>query len=96
MVKKVIWTTEAEKTFDAIINYLQKHWSEKEIRNFIEKVNGITAHIRQHPLAYRSAGKEDAREALITKHNLLLYRVSGDTIYLLYFWDTRKNPVTKY
>ena len=40
--------------------------------------------------------KEDVREAPITKHNLLLYRVTDNTIYLLYFWDTRKDPERKH
>lgn len=96
MVEKVIWTPEAEKTFDAVIAYLQQHWSEREIKNFIERVNNVVEHIGRHPLSYRSAGKEDVREALVTKQNLLLYRVSGETIYLLYFWDTRKNPARKH
>ena len=95
MAKKIIWTPQAEKTFAAVVDYLQHHWSDREIQTFIERVNSITEHIKRHPLSYRSAGKEDVREALITKHNLLLYRVSGETIYLLYFWDTRKNPERK-
>lgn len=95
MAKTIIWTPEAEKTFDAVIDYLQQHWSGREIKNFIKRVSSVTDHIRRHPLSYRSAGKEDVREALITKQNLLLYRVTGETIYLLYFWDTRKNPERK-
>ncbi len=95
MAKKIIWTPEAEKTFKAVIDYLERHWSKKEIQNFIERVNSVTEHVKKHPMSYRFAGKDDVREALITKQNLLLYRVSGDTIYLLYFWDTRKNPERK-
>ena len=95
MAKKIIWTPEAEKTNDLIIDYLEKNWSKKEVVAFIEKVNSIVLHISLHPLAYRSAGKEDAREAVITKHNLLLYRITSNKIYLLYFWDTRKNPSRK-
>ncbi len=95
MVKEIIWTPLAEKTHDAVIDYLEQEWSEKEVTNFIVKVNNIVLHISRHPLAYRSAGKEDVREAIITKHNLLLYRISGQIIYLLYFWDTRKNPARK-
>ena len=95
MAKEIIWTPQAEKTHDAVINYLEQEWSEKEVIKFIEKVNSIVQHISRHPLAYRSAGKEDVREAIITKHNILLYRISGQTIYLLYFWDTRKNSARK-
>ncbi|MBI4945899.1 MAG: hypothetical protein HY840_05805 [Bacteroidetes bacterium] len=96
MAKKIIWTHEGEKTFEAVTDYLQQHWSEREIIIFFKRVNNVAEHISRYPLSYRSAGKEDVREALITKHNLLLYRVSGDTIYLLYFWDTRKNPERKH
>ena len=95
MAKKIIWTPEAEKTYDAIIDYLQEHWGEKEIVNFIKRTNSVVMHIKKHPMLYRSSGKEDVREALITKHNLLLYRVAGNIIYLLLFWDTRKNPASK-
>ncbi len=95
MAKEIIWTREAEKTHDAVITYLAEEWSAKEVKKYIEKVNQIVHHISHHPLAYRSAGKEDVREAVITKHNILLYRVWEQRIYLLYFWDTRKNPARK-
>ncbi len=95
MVKKIIWTPKAEKSFDSVISYLEENWSERQIIHFIEKTNAVINHIDKFPLSCREAGKEDVREALITKHNLLLYRISGNTIYLLYFWDTRRNPLRK-
>jgi hypothetical protein len=35
-------------------------------------------------------------EALITKHNLLLFRIEGNRIELLTFFDTRQNPNKKF
>ena len=96
MAKKIIWTPQAETTLNAIVEYLVREWTEKEAIKFIQKVNSVVVHISRHPLSFRIAGKEDVREALITKHNLLLYRISGQNIYLLYFWDTRKNPSKKH
>lgn len=95
MVKKITWTPQAEKSFDSVIVYLREHWTEKEIKVFIERSNTVIFHISHFPLSYRSAGRDNIREALITKHNLLLYRITGNAIYLLYFWDTRKNPMKK-
>ena len=95
MVKEIIWTPEAERSFEQILSYLQKFWTNRELINFIRKTEEITTHISRHPLAYRKAGKEDVREAIITKHNILLYRVAEKIIYILYFWDTRKNPKRK-
>jgi plasmid stabilization system protein ParE len=90
MVKKIIWTPRAEKSFDSVILYLQEHWSEKEIINFIEKSNTVIQHISRYPLSYRNAGKDDIREALVTKQTLLLYRIAAGTVYLLYFWTHEK------
>jgi plasmid stabilization system protein ParE len=95
VVKKVIWTPEAEKSFDSILIYLQENWSQRQIIDFIKKTDDVVQHIVRFPRSYRSAGKEDVREALITKQNFLLYRVSAETVYLLFFWDTRKNPSKK-
>ena len=95
MVKEIIWTPDAEETLDSVIDYLHEHWSEKVTENFIRRVDEVIEHISRNPLACRTAGREDVREALITKHNLLLYRIAGKSIYLLYFWDTRNNPATK-
>jgi plasmid stabilization system protein ParE len=95
MAQEIIWTAEAEKTFEQVIEYLQQQWSDKEVAKFVEKVIEVTEHISRHPFAYRSAGKEDVREAVITKQNILLYRIAGKRVYLLYFWDTRKNPARK-
>ena len=95
MAKEITWTPEAEKTHNSVVDYLKRDWSEKEVIRFIEKVNNIVEHISRHPLVYPIAGKEDVREAVITKHNILLYRIAGQKIFLLYFWDTRKNPAKK-
>lgn len=95
MVKKIIWTPQAEKSFDLVVTYLEKNWNEREVRHFIERVTILISHIERFPLSNREAGKEDVREALITKQNLLLYRILGNVIYLLYFWDTRRNPLKK-
>lgn len=95
MAKKIIWTPEAELSFECVIEYLKEKWSDKETRKFIVKVNEVVQHISSHPLAYRSAGKEDVREAVITSHNILLYRITKDAIYILYIWDTRRNPANK-
>lgn len=95
MVKEIIWTPQAEKSHTEVIDYLNDEWSEKEVVKFIVRSDKIIRHISHYPMAYRSAGKEDVREAVITKHNLLLYRMSVRKIYLLYFWDTRKNPARK-
>jgi len=35
MAKVIIWTPEAEETFDSVIEYLERRWTENEIDQFI-------------------------------------------------------------
>lgn len=98
MAFKIIWSPEAEKTFDDIINYLEKNWSEKEIRKLISTTERIVLLLEQNPYLFRGSEKESIYEVLIGKHNLLLYQISEThkKVELLSFWDTRQNPNSKF
>lgn len=98
MAYKIIWSPEAEQTFDAIINYLEIHWSKKEIKKFIHKTEEIAAFLQQDPYLFRGSEKASIYEALVGKQNLLLYQIneSKKTVELLSFWDARQNPKEKF
>ena len=95
MAKQVIWTPEAESTFEKVLAYLFQNWSEKEAQNFIKSTFRVIAYISDHPLMFRKTNKRNVREALVTPHNLLVYKVYADRIDLITFWDTRRNPRKK-
>ncbi|MCW3103995.1 MAG: hypothetical protein JWO09_2435 [Bacteroidetes bacterium] len=96
MAKEVKWTPEAEDTFEKIILYLQDKWTEREVSNFVNASSKIISYISENSLMFRQSRKHNIREAVVTKHNLLLYRVKPRHIELLAFWDTRKNPRKKF
>ena len=95
MAKVVIWSPEAEETFDIVIKYLESKWTEREIASFVKSTDRIMELISQHPRMYRKTNRKDIHEALITPHNLLVYKVYPNRIDLLMFWDTRQNPRRK-
>lgn len=95
MVKKIIWTPEAQETYQNIISYLLENWSEKEIEKFVSITEKIIESIAHQPLMFRRSEKYNFHEAVITKHNILIYVVKTDCIDLISFWDTRQNPVRK-
>lgn len=98
MVYKVIWSPEAEKTFEDVISYLEVNWSKKEIRNFILKTESIISILTINPYLFRGSDKVSIYEVLIGKQNLLLYQIneSKKRVELLNFWDTRQNPKRKF
>ena len=95
MVKKVVWSTRATASFDKIINYLEQNWSEKEIEKFINYTQKIIIQISSTTVTFRSSGKKNIHEVLVTKHNLLIYRIYHHQIELLVFYDTRQHPKKK-
>lgn len=95
MAKKIIWTPESEKTFEKVLTYLETNWTEKEKTNFITATQKAIQIISQQPELFRKLAKLNTHEALITKHNLLLYKIKMDSVDLITFWDTRQNPKKK-
>ena len=97
MAYKVIWSPEAEATFDKIIEYLHEYWTSKEIIRFIKRTEDVVFLLGQNPYLFRGSDKENVYEVLVTKQNLLLYQIIESTkrVELISFWDTRQNPKSK-
>ncbi len=96
MDKKVVWTLKATKSFEKILDYLQNNWTDREIENFINSTNSILQLLKSNHVKFRSSGKRpNTHEVLITKHNLLIYRIGKKNIELIMFFDTRSHPKNK-
>jgi plasmid stabilization system protein ParE len=95
MAKKIKWTIEAEAEFDKVILYLEQNWTDKEILKFISATNRVLNFISEFPLMFRKSKKKNIHEALVSEHNLLIYKVKKEHIEILTFWDTRQNPRRK-
>ncbi len=97
MALAVRWSLEAEETFDTIIEYLQSHWSEKEVRKFVQRTMRVIGQIETNPYLFKQTSFFAIRLAYITKHISLLYFVNETegVIDLYSFWDNRKNPLTR-
>ncbi len=91
MAKKIEWTPESILDFESVIEYLLGRWSEKEVNHFIVSTEIVISFILENPKMFRKTGKKNIHEALITPHNLMIYKVYSDQIIILKFWDTRKN-----
>ncbi|MCC6182380.1 MAG: type II toxin-antitoxin system RelE/ParE family toxin [Bacteroidia bacterium] len=95
MAKKIIWSTRATASFDKIIKYLEKDWTKKEIEKLVSNTQKVLQQIESGSIKFRTSGKKDIHEVLVTKHNLLIYRIKKNQIDLLVFYDTRQHPKKK-
>lgn len=95
MLYKTLWTNRAIKTAQNIINYLREEWTEKEVDNFLNEVDGLIATIESNPKLFRASSKRaNIHLALINRKTFLIYQVHTQKkqIALLLFWNTKQNP----
>ena len=93
MQRSVIWSELAKRNFENVIDYLIAEWNEKVINDFVGKTEDCIRVLISYPFIGQVSGKrKGVRKVLITKHNLLIYKISRGNIYILDIFDTRQNP----
>ncbi len=76
MGPEIIWTKKAIKTFSNRIAYLEEHWTEKEIFNFISRVNEYLDTLKSQPLMFRKPVRlKNTHIGVIIKQVSLVYRI---------------------
>lgn len=94
MAYKIIWSPEAVKTFDNIIDYILVNFTNKEVAAFINTVNRRLLVMAEFPKASRKmTSGSRRRKAVINKRTVLFYsiRERKKEVELLAFVDTRQN-----
>mgnify|MGYP001560589577 CR=1 FL=1 len=89
----VIWSPQAKKSLDSLVEFLEQKWSVKVIRDFLREVDSTIYAISKQPLMYPYLSeKKEVHKCVIKKKTLLLYKVSPTQVELLKFIDSRQNP----
>jgi plasmid stabilization system protein ParE len=90
---KVIWSPEAEATFDQNISYLKENWSYAVIESFFHKTENAISLISKQPLMFPVVNKKKRiHKCVVVKQVSLYYRVTKTHISLLTFWNSYQNP----
>ena len=90
---KVVWSENAETTFDSIVLYIEAKFGVPSAKKFIVKVDSVIHSISKQPYIYKiSSFNNKVRKAVISKQCSLFYEINKETIQLSYFWDNRQEP----
>ncbi len=96
MALKIYWTKRADKKFNQILNYLQEEWGESVASAFIRKVYDLLNILSEFPEIGTIENEEKGiRGFTLIKQVNLFYRISGDKVILLNFFDNRQHPGKK-
>ncbi|MDP9047072.1 MAG: type II toxin-antitoxin system RelE/ParE family toxin [Bacteroidota bacterium] len=95
MSYSIAWTTQAYTSFEDRIEYLAIHFSDKEIKNFPQRVKEYLDVLKEEPLIGKAPGKhKNVHIGLIIKPVSIIYRIKTlkKEIELISFIDNRQDP----
>lgn len=96
MALKIYWTKRADKKFDQILDYLLVEWGESVAKAFTRKVYDFLDILSEFPEIGTIENKEKGiRGFTIIRQVNLFYRISGNKVILLNFFDNRQHPRKK-
>ena len=96
MALEVYWSKRADKKFYQIHEFLLNEWGENVARAFTRKVYDFLDILSEFPEIGTIENKEKGiRGFTIVKQVNLFYRIKGNKIILLTFFDNRQNPKKK-
>ncbi len=97
MALKIVWTPQAEKGLETVIDYLEKEWTIQEILQLEKNINDFLDKISKYPKIFPVSEKyKNLRKGIVDKNNYIIYRVqvSNKRIEIITFRGTRQKPIT--
>ena len=96
---KSVMTELAKQQIRQIAKYIRKEFGKGRCEEFMQEVRQTRRLIESSPNigAVEPLFKESAvmhRSYVMNHLNKIVYRIDGDIIYIVAFWDVRRNPET--
>ena len=96
MALKIQWTSRADKKFDLILDYLLVEWNQKITVSFVRNVYDIIDILAEYPeIGTLENPEKGIRGLTIVKQVDIFYKVNGDQLIILNFFDNRQDPKEK-
>ena len=90
----IVWTKMAEQELDDIINYWDnRNKSTIYTTNLLKQLKKTLSILSSYPnIGKKSHQRKNVRIKILMENFLIIYRTENSYLYILDFWDTRKNP----
>lgn len=94
MSLSVFYTPRAKETLQSVYSFISQKFGSKAANKFVVKAESTIALIAEQPFIFKASTiGPDIRVGLITRQCSLFYKVSANSIHLLFFWDNRQEPL---
>jgi plasmid stabilization system protein ParE len=97
MSLNLFYTPRAKETLVSVYNFIYNKFGARSADKFTAKAEKTIALIAQYPFMFKSTNiDEHVRIGFISKQTSLFYKVTDNSIQLLFFWDNRQEPIISY
>ena len=84
---KIEWTLASKNDYWQNIEYLENHWPEKEVLNFINEIDYSLNLLAKGNVIFTKSDYPYVYKMVIIKQITIYYSIENETIYLLRFWN---------
>ncbi len=96
MALKIVWTPQAERGLDKVLEYLEREWTVNEILNLEQNLLDLLSKISKYPKICPATGQfNNVHKGLVDKNNYIIYRIQPkkELIEIIIFRGTRQKPI---
>ncbi len=94
---ELIFTPEAEETYEALISQLQQRWGDRFVIKFHGRVSKSLTIIEATPYLYPIANENtEIRKCILHKNCSVFYKVYDNVVLIVWFWDNRQDPLVTF
>lgn len=87
---EIVWSDQALKELEETIEYLEKNFTNKELRKLSVEIERNLDIISKNPLIFSRTEKLDIRKVVISKFNTLYYKTENEKIEVISFFSNRQ------
>ena len=87
----IYWTENALNELSDTINYLEKNFTEKEIKKLAKQIENTIELISRNPNVFPKSEFKDMHKVVILKFNTLYYRTKDEQVQILSFFSNRQS-----
>jgi plasmid stabilization system protein ParE len=88
----IIWSDEAVDDVLENIDYLEKHWTKKEVNKFSKEIDAILEKLSIGNLTFKPSGYKNTHQVPIVPQITLYYQVQDNDVLLVRFWNNNRDP----
>lgn len=92
----IFWTNRAKSDLESLEDFLIENWGFNVLDDFYEILERKISSLENGSLIHQKYENTEFHKILITKHNYIIYEISGNQISLLNMINNFRDPESNY